>query len=77
MKTLDYYTPQQQRDLDGHWAHHPHYGDVILDTTQKPNHPDNTTITTYHTGKPETANVHTKDLTPHPELPADINPHNC
>lgn len=66
MKTLDYYTPQQQRDLDGYWAHHPHYGDVILRTAQEPNHPDNTTITTYHTGKPETANVTTADLTPRP-----------
>lgn len=77
MKTLDYYTPQQQRDLDGHWAHHPHYGYITLHTTQEPNHPDNTTVTTYHTGKPETTNVNTADLTPHPELPADINPNNC
>lgn len=67
MKTLDYYTPQQQRELNGHWAHHPHYGDVILRTTQEPNHPDNTTVITYRTEKPETVNVYTKDLTPHPQ----------
>lgn len=69
MKTLDYYTPQQQHELDGHQAHHPTYGYVTLHTTRTPSHPNNTVVTTYHIGKPETTNVYTKDLTPteHPE----------